>query len=144
MLVSRALAAKAGVVVATAAIAVTGVTAVASASATAPPAKTATTWTATAGAGHVRAHYPHYADTITGRLTTTAPAAGVAHARVVLKREGKKGHWVVVRSGRTGKLGNVRFRVRALRNGGTFELVFRGNRRDARSVSAPIVIAAVK
>jgi hypothetical protein len=145
MLVSKALAAKAGVVVATAGIAVTGVSAVASASTTAPAAKTGTTWTATAGTGHVRKHFPHYVDTITGQLTTTAtPAADVARARVVLRREDKKGHWVVVQFGRTGKLGKVRFHVRALKNGGTFELVFRGNRADARSVSAPIVIAAVK
>jgi hypothetical protein len=142
MFVSKALAAKAGAVVATLAIGVTGVTAAASAS-TAKP-KTGTELTAKAGPGHVRKHSPHFVDSITGQLTSTStPAGDVTGARIVLKRETKKGHWVVEQFGRTGRFGKVRFRVRGLKHGATFELVFRGNKNFSRSHSAPIVIAPV-
>lgn len=144
MNLSTSLAAKAGVVVATAAIAVTGVSAAASASTATPKPKTATTLTATANAGHYRKHYPHYVDWITGQLQSNAtPPGDISRARIVLKRETKKGHWVVEQFRRTGKFGKVHFRVRALKHGATFELVFRGNRNFSRSVTAPIVIAPV-
>lgn len=144
MNVSKSLAAKVGTVVATAAIAVTGVTAAASASTTTPKPKTATMLTGTAGPGHVRKHHPFFVDHITGQLTSVAtPAGDVSGARIVLKRETRKDHWIVVQFGRTHKFGKVFFRVRALKHGATFELVFRGNRNFSRSVSAPIVIAPV-
>lgn len=145
MRVSKSLVARVGTVVAAAAIAVSGVAA-ASAS-TAPPAtvKTPTTLVVTAGPGHVRHHrYPHTVAWIKGHLTAnTTPARDVSGVRVFLKREGRKGHWFVVQIGRTGRFGNVRFRVHALRKGASFELVFRGNRKLAASKSDVITIAPV-
>jgi hypothetical protein len=145
MRVSKSLVARVGTVVAAAAIAVSGVAAASASTAPQAKVKTPTTLVATAGPGHVRHHrYPHTVAWIKGHLTSnTTPAGEVSGARVFLKREGRKGHWFVVQIGRTGRFGNVRFRVHALRKGASFELVFRGNRNFAASKSNVITIAPV-
>jgi hypothetical protein len=145
MRVSRSLAARVSAVVATAAVALSGAAAVANAATPAAKVKTPTTLVAVAGPGHIRHHrYPHTVAWIVGQLTTnTTPTREVRGVRVFLKRESAKGHWYVVEIGRTGRYGKVRFRVRALRKGASFELVFRGNRKLAKSTSNVVTIAPV-
>jgi len=145
MLVSKALAVKIGAGVAAATIAASGAAAANGATAHAAKTRTPTTLVATAGPGHIRHHrYPHTVAWIKGHLTSnTTPAGQVSGARVFLKREGRRGHWYVVQIRRTGRFGNVFFRVHGLRRGASFKLVFRGNRNFARSKSNVITIAPV-
>jgi hypothetical protein len=145
MLVSKALATKIGTAVAAATIAVSGA-AVANAATTHAHAKRIpTVLTITAGPGHVVKHkYPHTVAWVAGQLTTaTRPSFTVKGVTIVLERD-IKGTWTVTQHATTNRLGKVRFRVKALRNGASFKLVFVGNKNFKPATSPIVTIAPVK
>jgi hypothetical protein len=144
MVISKALAAKAGAVVLAGGIAVSGV---AAANASTAPArhkvKTPTVLTAKVGPTHINKRHPFGAAHITGQLTVpTTPAGQVSGVRILLERENNRGRWVVVQHGRTGFHGYVRFLVHHVAKGATFDLVFTGNKNFAPSKSNVIIISA--
>jgi len=143
MLVSKALAVKAGTVVAAAGL-VAGGAAVANAATTHPAkVKEPTILTAKVGPTHINKKHPFGAAHILGQLTGTGtPAPQISGKRILLERENKKGQWVVVQRGRTGRHGFVHFLVHHVAKGATFELVFRGTANFAPSTSNVIVISA--
>jgi hypothetical protein len=145
MLVSKALATKIGIAVATTGFAVSGAAVANAATTHAHHSRIPTKLSISAGPGHVRKHkYPHTVAWIKGHLTTaTKPSFDVKGGRVVLERD-VKGKWVVVQHATTGRYGWVTFRVHALRNGASFKLVFRGLKNFRPSTSDIITIAPVK
>jgi hypothetical protein len=145
MLVSKALATKTVIGVATVGFAVSGAAVANAATTNAHHSRIPTKLAITAGPGHVRKHqYPHTVAWIKGHLTTaTKPSFDVKGVRVVLERD-VKGKWVVVQHANTGRLGWVTFRVHALKNGASFKLVFRGTRNFKPATSDIVTIAPVK
>jgi hypothetical protein len=142
MLFSKALAAKAGAVVAVAGLALGGVAAAADAS-TAHKVKEPTVLTAKVGPTHINKRHPYGAAHFTGRLTGVGtPAPEISGQRILLERESARGRWVITQRGRTGRFGYVRFLVHHVAKGATFRLVFRGNRNFARATSNTVVISA--
>jgi hypothetical protein len=140
MRITTSLMAKAGAVVAAAAIAVSGVAAVADAS-TAAPARAKV---ATALSIHNTKPVAHEHQTtaiIGGRLAAIRDHSPVRGVWVFLQRKGPKGHFVAVKAERTGRHGRVAFRVHVFQKEITFRLVFRGNRNFRRAVSATDTIA---
>lgn len=135
MRVPTSLAARAGAVVAVAAIAVTGATATASASTT-PPKKAATTLTVSAAKPVV--HKKFDTDVVKGHLTSDKK--NVRHALVLLEVKGPKGHWFVIRFEFTGRKGTVKFGV-FFKKSITLRLVFPGTRHLARSKSATVKVS---
>jgi hypothetical protein len=139
MRISTSLVAKAGAVVAAAAVALSGAAVAADAS-TAHPAKVTTALSI--GNTTPKAH-PHQTTAwVYGKLTApndnNAPLRGLW---VVLQRQGPKGHWYGVQAERTGGKGGVRFFVHVRKAAVTFRLVFRGQKNFARSVSVTDTIA---
>ncbi len=143
MLFSKALAVKAGTVVAVGGLAVGGVAATANAS-TAHKVKELTEILDHVSPTHIGRHHPHGAAWITGQLLGTGqvPHNQITGQRIVLERLQKNGTWKVTQHETTGRLGKVRFLVIRVKGGATFELVFRGSKNFAASRSRPIDISA--
>jgi hypothetical protein len=133
MIVSTSLVAKAGAVVAAAAVGLTGAAAAADAS---TPAHLRVT-TALSIANTTPKAHPHQTTAwVYGQLTAPNDMnAPIRRDWVWLQRQGPEGHWYAVQGERTGSHGRVRFYVHLYKNAVTFRLVFRGTRNLARSVS---------
>jgi len=138
MRLPMSLAARAGAVVATAAIAVTGATAAANAS-TAAPAVHKIPTTLTISNSKPVAHKHQTTAIINGHLT--AGTYDLRHLRVWLLRQGPKGHWFVVQTGLTRPHGHIFFRVHIGKTAVSFRLVFRGTPNFGKSASAVDTIA---
>jgi hypothetical protein len=145
MLVSKALAIKVSAAVATAGLALSGAAVANAATTHAHHSRIPTRMFIQAGPGHFRTHrYPHTVAWIQGHLTTaTRPSFDVHGVRVLLERD-FNGRWVVTQHKETFRYGWVTFRVRALRHGASFKLVFTGNRFFRPTASDIITIAPVK
>jgi hypothetical protein len=144
MLFSKALAVKAGTVVALGGLAVGGVAATANAS-TGHKVKELTEILDHVSPTRVNHNHPHGAAWITGQLLGTGqvPHNQITGQKVYLVRLEKNGTWKVTQPGHvTGRLGKVRFFVHYVKHGATFELVFRGSKNFAASRSHPIDISA--
>ncbi|HSZ45586.1 MAG TPA: hypothetical protein VK823_09640 [Streptosporangiaceae bacterium] len=140
MLVSKALAAKVGVLVAAGGIALSGVAA-ASASTAAPAVHRIPTALSISNSKRVE-HAHQTTAVINGHLT--AGTYNLRHLPVVLQRLGIKGHWNRVQLKWTRIHGHVFFLVHVFKKPATFRLVFRGTGNFAPSTSKIDTIVPVK